>query len=122
MNLTTILAIGWAVTAALGFGGTMYYRDALHTLERDDALAAQRATEKVNVQKAADAAATRALAEQAQQVKADIQEQINASAKAFAKVQSVVVCGTTPAARAFDVSLQPLGKQTPTSPTGPAKP
>ena len=118
-----VIAVAIAVlNALLGVTGTLYYRDKTHELETQIATDAAKASEKVRSQKEVDAERTRVLEEASVAFKAQIQDSIKEAKSAFSKVSSTAVCGSSPAAAAFDASLgvRPAAPQQ--APAGPPRP
>jgi hypothetical protein len=107
-------ALGWApwVIAAAAVACALWYRGEYQSCRAAVATEAARAEEKLNAQKAADAAFTRALEQRLAPITKAIEEQANATQLALAKVPSNPICAHTPAAAAFDGSVRPSDQQT----------
>ena len=108
--------LGWLLLGSVAFGllgtGIQTFRldssqKALLALEKAEAVEAARSAQEVASKKEADAEKTRALAEQGEQIKTAVKDQINASVSTFARVASNPACVGTPAARQFDLGLRP---------------
>ena len=108
------------VAFVAGAGGTLWYRAEYQSCRASVAIEAARAEEKLNAQKAADAAFTRALEQKLAPITKAIEEQANASQVALAKVASNTNCAHTPAANAFDGSVRPAAQQAGAGATRPA--
>jgi hypothetical protein len=114
---STLGGLGWlpwaiaGVSLAAGAGGTLWYRAQYESCRASVAIEAAKAEEKLNAQKAADAAFTRALERQLAPITRAIEEQANATQLALAKVPSNPSCAHTPAADAFDGSVRPRDQQ-----------
>lgn len=109
-SLPVLIAIGWGLTLVFGAGGTLWYRDQLHSLQAADAKADALAKQKIIDAKAADAQKTQALAELTSQIKQAIQDTRDESKAAFAKVASNPACGNTAAAQLFDSRMRTVSK------------
>ncbi|MBV8409124.1 MAG: hypothetical protein JOY64_15955 [Alphaproteobacteria bacterium] len=115
----------WAIAGVAivaGAGGTLWYRGQYLACQASVALDAAKAEEKLNAQKAADAAFTRTLELKLAPITKAIEEQANATQLALAKVPSNPNCARTPAAAAFDGSVRPDGQQAGAGPARPAGP
>ncbi len=110
MPLLAWLLAGSVALGALGTGIQTIRLDssqkALLALEKAEAVEAARSAQEVATKKEADAAHTRDLAQQAEQIKTAVKDQINASVSTFAKVASNPACVRTDAAVAFDRGLR----------------
>ncbi len=103
--------LGASVALGLLVGGIQTIRldhaqNALLALEKANAVEAARSAQEVQSKKDADAARTRDLAQQAEQIKTAVKDQINASVSTFAKVASNPACVRTDASLQFDRSLR----------------
>jgi hypothetical protein len=115
----------WAIAGIsliAGAGGTLWYRAQYESCRASAAVEAARAEEKLNAQKAADAAFTRTLEQRLAPITRAIQEQANATQLALAKVPSNPNCAHTPAATAFDGSVRPRDQQAGAGAARPAGP
>lgn len=101
-------ALPW-ILAAAGLGGALWYRGELKDCRASVAIDAVKAQELVRGQKAADAEFRRQLSESLAPIVDDLRKQANDTQVALARVQSDPNCGRTPAARAFDGVVRPVG-------------
>lgn len=115
MNLTALLGIGIVLSLALGAAGTFFYRSQYEACQASIATEAAKAEAAVNAFKAADADRTRKLEEQLAATTQAIRDQANATQIALAKVPSNPSCARTPAANAFDGSVRPNPKASPSA-------
>jgi hypothetical protein len=101
--------LGWApwAIAAAALVGALWYRGEYQSCRAAVATEAARAEEKLNAQKATDAAFTRVLEQQLAPLTKAIEEQANATQVALAKVPSNPNCAHTAAGDAFDGSVRP---------------
>jgi hypothetical protein len=124
-GVASVSWLPWAVAGVAilaGGGGTLWYRAQYESCQASVAIDAARAEEKLNAQKAADAAFTRTLERELAPITKAIEEQANATQLALAKVPSNPSCAHTPAADAFDGSVRPNGQQAGAGAARPAGP
>ena len=96
----------WAI-AALAVAAALWFRAEAASCRASVAIEAAKAEEAVRQARDADAAKTRALAEQAAQAKAELQAQSQAAFQAIARAKSDPNCARTPAGAAFDATVLP---------------
>jgi len=107
---TVLRLVPWGI-AALAVTAALWFRAEAASCRASVALEAAKAEEAVRQARDADAAKTRALAEQAAQAKAELQAQSQAAFQAIARAKSDPSCARTPAAGAFDATVLPkVGK------------
>lgn len=103
--IPTALRFAPWIIVALALAAALWFRAELKDCEAATAIEANKAQEAVRRARDADATMTRALAEQAIQIKTALQEQSNAALAAMARVKSDPNCSRTPAAGAFDAGV-----------------
>lgn len=121
MPLSLLRFAPWAI-AGLAVLAALWFRGSLEHCRAQAAIEAAKAEEAVRKARDADATLTRALAEQASQLKIALQEQSNAAFSAIARAKSDPNCARTPAAGAFDAGVLNGGQQAGPRPPGPARP
>lgn len=100
---------------ALGISGTLWYRAQYADCKAAAAETERLAQEKINTARASDAALTRAIEEKLAPVTRALQEQVDETRVALARVPSNPACSRTPAAVAFDRGVR-LGTKSANSP------